>query len=71
VREAAKNVTPAAVESDENFFPLVFQPCMQLARTQMPILSSGWGRGAFLGSSEPTVTLCLSRSSLAVCAALT
>ena len=52
VREAAKNVTPEAIGSDESFFPLVFQPCMQLAKTQLPILSSGWGRGAFLGSSE-------------------
>ena len=52
VREAAKKVTPESVGSDEKFFPLVFEPCMELARKQMPILSSGWGRGAFLGSSK-------------------
>eukprot|EP01046_Picozoa_sp_COSAG06_P032740 COSAG06_NODE_3292_length_5547_cov_22.916483_7_plen_117_part_00 len=57
VREAAKNVTPEAIGSDESFFPLVFQPCMQLAKTQLPILSSGWGRGAFLGSSESVVSM--------------
>ena len=57
VREAAKNVTPEAIGSDERFFPLVFQPCMQLAKTQLPILSSGWGRGAFLGSSESSPSI--------------
>jgi hypothetical protein len=46
VIEVVKDVTLECVESDELFYPKVFQPCMDLARSRMPLLSAGWGRGA-------------------------
>ena len=46
VIEVVKDVTLESVGSDETFYPKVFEPCMNLARKQIPRLSAGWGRGA-------------------------
>lgn len=46
VREIVKNVADdESTKTDDAFFRCVYSPCMELARKQMPLLSSGWGRG--------------------------